>query len=439
MRRALSASLDAPAADIRSAGVPLMRSAPQRFIETWVDAVLGFLFCVVLPIPIYATAEPFAKEFGAAEITISVTALAYAIVWYCGRRLDAYPSARLRGNAGYMAPIAIVTYALIAAILLLLRLDYSRFQLFGSGLLALLWVTTVAQLRSRYLIRNYAVMPRSTIAAMPPLSTCRWLDFADVRRDGLRVDAIVADLGAELEEGQIEALADAAIAGVPVLDRRHIVETLTGRTPLGGLTPNEFGALLPSRQYLVVRRVIELGLTILVLPLLLPVLAIVGLLVRFDSPGPVFFVQVRIGRRGRPFRMIKFRTMFHGATGPSFTTSSDARITRVGRYLRRCRLDELPQLFNILRGEMSWVGPRPEAASLEKGYVRDIEYFALRGIVRPGVTGWAQINQGYAYDADEMRAKLEYDLYYLKHCSLWLDMVVVLRTFAVVFQGTGAR
>lgn len=439
MRRAFPAGLDVAAADLRQAGAPLMRSAPQRFIETWVDAVLGFLFCVVLPIPIYATAEPFAKEFGAAEITISVTALAYAIVWYCGRRLDAYPSARLRGNAGYMAPIAIVTYALIAAILLLLRLDYSRFQLFGSGLLALLWVTTVAQLRSRYLIRNYAVMPRSTIVAMPTLPTCRWLDFADVRRDGLRVDAIVADLSAELEEGQIEALADAAIAGIPVLDRRHIVETLTGRTPLGGLTPNEFGALLPSRQYLVVRRVVELGLTVLVLPFLLPLLLIVGLLVRFDSPGPVFFLQTRIGRRGRPFRMIKFRTMYHGATGPSFTTSSDARITRVGRYLRRYRLDELPQLFNILRGDMSWAGPRPEAALLEKRYVRDIEYFALRSIVRPGVTGWAQINQGYAYDADEMRAKLEYDLYYLKHCSLWLDMVIVLRTFAVVFQGTGAR
>ena len=88
---------------------------------------------------------------------------------------------------------------------------------------------------------------------------------------------------------------------------------------------------------------------------------------------------------------------------------------------------------------MSWVGPRPEALSLEQGYVRDIPHFALRGIVRPGVTGWAQINQGYAHDADEMRSKLEYDLYYLKHCSLWLDLVIVLRTFAVVFRGTGAR
>jgi lipopolysaccharide/colanic/teichoic acid biosynthesis glycosyltransferase len=161
--------------------------------------------------------------------------------------------------------------------------------------------------------------------------------------------------------------------------------------------------------------------------------------VRLDSSGPVFFVQSRIGRRGQPFRMIKFRTMFHGAGGPSFTSTVDPRVTRVGGFLRQCRLDELPQLFNILRGDMSWVGPRPEAASLEQGYVRDIEHFALRGIVRPGVTGWAQINQGYAHAPDEMRSKLEYDLYYLKHCSLWLDLVIVLRTFAVVFRGTGAR
>jgi lipopolysaccharide/colanic/teichoic acid biosynthesis glycosyltransferase len=249
----------------------------------------------------------------------------------------------------------------------------------------------------------------------------------------------VADLSGEMEEGQIGALADAAIAGVPVLDRRYIVETMTGRTPLGGLTPNEFGALLPSRQYLVVRRAVELAFTVLFLPLLLPVLAVVALLVRLDSPGSIFFLQTRIGRQGRPFRMIKFRTMYDGADGPSFTKSSDPRITRVGRYLRPCRLDELPQLFNVLKGDMSWVGPRPEAASLEKGYVRDIEYFALRGIVRPGVTGWAQINQGYAHEAGEMRSKLEYDLYYLKHCSLWLDLVIVLRTFAVVFRGTGAR
>jgi lipopolysaccharide/colanic/teichoic acid biosynthesis glycosyltransferase len=439
VRRAIPAGQETSSVERPLNAAQAMRSAPQRFVETWIDAIVGFLFCVVLPIPIYATGEPFASELGGTEFTIIATAVGYTVVWYCGRRLDAFPRATLQGNIGYVSPIAVLTYALIAAILLLLRVDYSRVQFFGSGLLTLLWMAGVAQLRSRYLIRNYAVMPRSSIADMPVLTTCRWLDFDEVQNHRMRVDAIVVDLSVDLGEGRLAALADAAIAGVPVLDRRYIVETLTGRTPLGGLTPNEFGALLPSRQYLVVRRVVELGLTVWLLPVLLPVLSIVAAIVRLDSPGPVFFVQTRIGRRGQPFRMIKFRTMFHGAGGPSFTSAVDPRVTRVGGFLRQCRLDELPQLFNILRGDMSWVGPRPEAASLEQGYVREIEYFALRGIVRPGVTGWAQINQGYAHAPDEMRSKLEYDLYYLKHCSLWLDLVIVLRTFAVVFRGTGAR
>lgn len=439
MRRAIPVGPSASSMGRPANGSRAMRSAPQRFLETWIDAAVGFLFCVILPIPIYATGEPFAGVWAGTEFTIISTAVGYSVVWYCGRRLDAFPRATLQGNIGYVAPVALLTYALIAVILLLLRIDYSRVQFFGSGILTLLWMASVAQLRSRYLVRNYAVMPHSSIAGMPVLGTCRWLAFDDVQRQYIRVDAIVADLSADLGEGSLAALADAAIAGVPVLDRRYIVETLTGRTPLGGPTPNEYGALLPSRQYLVVRRAVELGLTVLLLPILLPVLVGVALAVRLDSSGPVFFVQTRVGRRGQAFRMVKFRTMFHGAGGPSFTAAIDPRVTRIGGFLRRCRLDELPQLFNILRGDMSWVGPRPEAASLEQRYVRDIEHFALRGIVRPGVTGWAQINQGYAHSPDEMRSKLEYDLYYLKHCSLWLDLVIVLRTFAVVFRGTGAR
>ncbi|MFI4999593.1 MAG: sugar transferase [Reyranellales bacterium] len=439
LRRAIPVGAELASAEPRSRGTAAIRSAPQRFIETWIDAIGGFLFCVVLPVPIYATGEPFATGVGATEQTILATALAYGIVWYCGRRLDAFPRVTLQGNIGYVAPVAAIAYSTIAVLLLLLRSDYSRVQLFGSGLLAILWMAFVAQLRSRYLVRNYAVVPTTLIEAMPELPTCRWLDFDDVGRQQIRVDAIVADLGAGLTEQQISALAGAAIAGVPVLDRRYIVESLTGRTPLSGLTPNEFGALLPSRQYLVVRRALELVLTVLALPLLLPVLAAVALVVRLDSPGPVFFVQNRVGRRGNIFRMVKFRTMHHGAGGPSFTSNADPRVTRVGHFLRRCRLDELPQVVNVLSGNMSWVGPRPEALNLDQQYVRDIPHFALRSIVRPGITGWAQINQGYVHNPDEMRSKLEYDLFYLKHCSLWLDLVIVLRTFAVIFGGTGAR
>lgn len=219
------------------AAMSTMRSAPQRFIETWVDAVVGFLFCVVLPIPIYAVGQPFSRGVQGAELTIITTALAYSVVWYCTRRLDAFPRAALKGNFGYVAPVAVLTYASFAAGLLLLRLDYSRVQFFGSGLLTLLWMVGVSQLRARYLVRAYAVIPRSSIAAMPQLATCRWLDFDLVRQQRLGIDAIVADLGGELEKGQLAALADAALAGVPVLDRRYILESLTGRTPLGGLTP----------------------------------------------------------------------------------------------------------------------------------------------------------------------------------------------------------
>ncbi len=440
MRGAIQVEAEATTAQSPAArAVPVIRSAPQRFIETWLDALGGFVFCVVLPIPIYATGEPFAKGFGPTEQTITATAIAYVIVWYCGRRLDAFPRVTLQGNIGYVAPVAAIAYSTIAVLLLLVRSDYSRVQLFGSGLLAILWMAFVAQLRARYLTRNYAVIPTSLIASMPEIGTCRWLDFDEVTNRGARVDAIVADLDEKLNEHQVSALAQGAISGVPVLDRRFILETLTGRTPLNGLTPNEFGALLPSRQYLVLRRLVELFLTVFVLPVILPILAVVAVLVRLDSSGPIFFTQVRVGRRGRIFRMIKFRTMYHGATGPSFTATRDPRVTRFGQFLRRSRLDELPQVFNILKGDMSWVGPRPEALDLDQKYVRDIPHFALRGIVRPGVTGWAQINQGYAHDPDEMRSKLEYDLYYMKHCSLWLDLVIVLRTFAVVLAGTGAR
>jgi len=441
VREAMPAGADTPsrAGGESSRGTPAIRSAPERFFETWLDALGGFLFSVVLPIPIYATGEPFVKGIGAAEQTIIATAAAYVIVWYCGRRLDAFPRMTLQGNVGYVAPIAAITYAVIAALLLLLRSDYSRVQLFGSGVLTILWMAFVAQLRARYLIRNYAVVPSSLLAQMPETPACRWLTYEEVEEASIRVDAMVADLGPDLTEAQASALAGAAIAGVPVLDRRYIVETLTGRTPLGGLTPNEFGALLPSRQYLVIRRGIELLLTIVVMPILLPIIGVLAVLVRLDSAGPIFFRQNRVGRRGRVFSMIKFRTMYHGAGGPSFTAAGDRRVTRLGQVLRRFRLDELPQLLNVLRGDMSWVGPRPEALTLDEEYVRDIPHFALRGIVRPGVTGWAQINQGYAHEAGEMRSKLEYDLYYLKHCSLWLDVMIVLRTFSVLLGGTGAR
>src|ERR1700726_4927227 len=167
LRKAIPAEAEPSAEQQQARDAPAIRSAPQRFIETWLDAVGGFLFCVVLPVPIYATGEPFAEGIGATEQTILATAVAYAVVWYCGRRLDAFPRVTLQGNLGYVAPVAAIAYSTIAVLLLLLRSDYSRVQLFGSGVLAVLWMAFVAQLRARYLIRNYALIPASLMEAMP--------------------------------------------------------------------------------------------------------------------------------------------------------------------------------------------------------------------------------------------------------------------------------
>jgi hypothetical protein len=234
-------------------------------------------------------------------------------------------------------------------------------------------------------------------------------------------------------------LADAAIAGVPVLDRRYIVETLTGRTPLGGLTPNEFGSLLPSRQYLVVRRVIELALTVLLLPVLLPVLLIVAAIVRWTVAARCSSCRPASVGAARPFRMIKFRTMFHGAGGRA------SRPPSIPRHPRR----RLPAPVPARRAAAALQHParRHELgrAATGGGVARAglcARHRALRA-ARHRAAGrdraGRRSTRAMRHAPDEMRSKLEYDLYYLKHCSLWLDLVIVLRTFAVVFRGTGAR
>jgi len=248
-----------------------MPSAPLRFLESWIQAFLGFIVCIVLPILVYAQAVPFADgSIGVAERTIIATALAYFVVAYCGSRLEAFPGASLMDQAAYIAPIVTICFATIGVGLLAWRLEYSRVQFFGSGFLVFAWVLGAAHLRVRLFTRSYAVVPAPSLATMPSVKSCRWLDFDDAVARSVRLDGIVADLSNGLSERELSELARAAISGMPVLDRRYIVESLTGRTPLSGLSPNDFGALLPSRQYVGFRRVVELVCTVAALPLLLP-------------------------------------------------------------------------------------------------------------------------------------------------------------------------
>jgi lipopolysaccharide/colanic/teichoic acid biosynthesis glycosyltransferase len=163
--------------------------------------------------------------------------------------------------------------------------------------------------------------------------------------------------------------------------------------------------------------------------------------VKLDSPGPALYHQKRTGRNEKPFTLHKFRTMGVDAEvgGPRFAALDDPRITRVGRFLRKSRLDEIPQLWNVLRGDLSIVGPRPERPVFVEEYERAIPFYGSRHLIRPGVTGWAQVNYGYADDEADTVEKLTYDLYYVKHQSVWLDLHILGLSVWTVLTGFGAR
>ncbi len=178
------------------------------------------------------------------------------------------------------------------------------------------------------------------------------------------------------------------------------------------------------------------------LVVLLPVIVLIAVLVRLDSAGPAFFKQRRVGQQGKQFVLYKFRSMTADAesdTGPVWAGDEDARVTRMGRFLRKTRLDELPQLFNVLKGDMSFVGPRPERPFFVAQLSSEIPYYGIRHTVKPGITGWAQVRYSYGASVEDAKEKLQYDLYYIKHMSLFLDLEVILDTIKVVFLNRGAR
>jgi sugar transferase (PEP-CTERM system associated) len=191
-----------------------------------------------------------------------------------------------------------------------------------------------------------------------------------------------------------------------------------------------------------IKRVFDIVSALILLVLTLPLMLVTALLVKLESPGPVFYSQERVGLNGRVFKVVKFRSMRNDAEKdgvPRWATAGDSRVTRIGRILRKVRIDELPQLFCVLKGDMSMVGPRPERPYFVEQLVQDIPFYAVRHSVKPGVTGWAQVSYHYGASKEDTVEKLQYDLYYVKNHSLFLDVVVLFETIGVVLTGSGAH
>lgn len=245
----------------------------------------------------------------------------------------------------------------------------------------------------------------------------------------------------------IDDLLQCRVSGVQIDDAPSFYEQLTGKILLSDLRPSWLvfspGFSRPRRLMRASKRVFEFVSASVLLVLTAPLLALVALAIRLDSRGPVLYRQPRVGERGRVFNLYKLRTMrvdAEAATGPVWATAQrDARVTRLGRLLRKLRLDELPQLVNVVRGEMSFVGPRPERPHFVEQLRKVIPYYDQRHSTRPGITGWAQVKFGYGSTIEDSERKLQFDLYYIKNMSLLLDLAIVVDTFKVMVVGRGAR
>ena len=271
-----------------------------------------------------------------------------------------------------------------------------------------------------------------------------YTDLPDVVRR-YKVRKLVVALAERRGGYPLETLLDLRVKGCQILEWPGFFEKLSGRIPIDNLSPSYFifqEGFRKSQVLLFARRLVSLLAAAVLLAALFPILLVVALLVKIDSPGPVFYTQERVGRGGRIFRVIKFRSMrqdAEGESGPRWAIKNDPRITRIGGILRKSRLDEVPQLINVLKGDLNLVGPRPERPVFVEQLSKAIPYYSIRHTVRPGLTGWAQVEFAYSGTIEESKEKLQYDLFYIKNMSLKLDLLILFKTIKIVLLGRGAR
>lgn len=361
-------------------------------------------------------------------------------------RLSVEPYPGIRSSI-VILPTAAAAHGVVLAFFFFTRLPYDRTTFLAGFLIHVLWFYFVYFLVQRRTELQIAVVPFGEWKKLTEFDTVRWVHLERPSLElAARCDAVVADFNADLPAEWESFLADAALAGLIVYQVKPLAESLTGRVELDHLSENSFGSLVPARGYFHLKTILDFAVALMLLPLLLPVMAGAAIAIRLDDGGPVLFRQRRIGHRGTAIRVVKFRTMRAGpalsaadARKAAMTGALDPRITRVGAFLRKTRIDELPQVWNILCGEMSWIGPRPEAEVLSHWYVGEVPFYRYRHVVKPGISGWAQTNQGHVAEVEEIHRKLQYDFYYIKYFSPWLDVLIIFKTLRTMLTGFGAR
>jgi lipopolysaccharide/colanic/teichoic acid biosynthesis glycosyltransferase len=402
---------------------------------------VGLLLAVAIPYLVRFRAEYGQADLDSINNSLVGTIIALVGGYYAFRRVSFYPGVRA---SYHILPTFAVSYGLVLVAFFFARLDYSRLHFLTSFTLCVFWYYVVYFKLQRQQTLRIGIVPFGEVEHLFEIPDVQWARLTDDGGDAEGCDAIVADLRADIPDEWERFLADRALAGTLVMHVKQMEESLTGRVAIEHLSENNLGSLIPGIIYAKVKRLGDLALAAIAIPLLAPFMLLVAIAIKLDSRGPILFHQQRMGYRGHPFTMIKLRTMSAAdeADDPrlaAITQDADKRVTRIGKYLRRYRIDELPQIVNIFTGEMSWIGPRPEAVPLSQWYEKELPFYRYRHIVRPGITGWAQVKQGHVAEVGDVLWKLQYDFYYIKNFSFWLDLLILARTARTVLSGFGAR
>ncbi len=378
------------------------------------------------------------------SVIASAFALMLSLMWL--ERLTQFPGQK---SMVTVLPTLLANSSIIILILLIFRLPYSVYYLACSAILGLLFCF-LSQIYLRSVTRvTIGYVPIGRYQSLLEIKDIRWIEltecFETTKYKRLPFHAVVADFAdMELAGTWEKLLAEAALQGTPVYNILQVSESLTGRLPIRHLYENNLGSLLPSQSYLLVKRLADIAFILISLPIVLPVALLTALAIKWEdrhSDSAVLFKQCRVGQGGKLFTMYKFRSMIATAeaNGSQMATDADLRVTKFGCFIRKTRLDELPQFINVLKGEMSLIGPRPEQLDFVKQFNKTIPFYRYRHIVRPGISGWAQVMHGYASDEDETKVKLEHDFFYIKNFSLTLDLLIVIKTVQTMVTGFGAR
>lgn len=412
----------------------------QVFFNTTTQIIITTLFCAVLPAwilwgnnffnyPAHTESNSF---FGAVASNLCILITLRVLLKFPGNK-----------SSSFIISTVLTWYVILISVFLLFRLDYSIYYLIFSLSLSLLYGFLGYFFGRRWAKPKIALVPYGRAAGLDAIHDASWYVLNEPRLgDKRRYNMIVVDLRSEqLANNWQKFLARCVLAGIPVYNSRQVEESLTGRVKIRHMYENQLGSLLPSPIYSLLKRCLDIIAVLLAMPIVLPIMLVTAIAIVLESKGGALFIQNRVGKGGKEFKIYKFRSMAKDSEkdGAKFASNGDMRVTKIGKFIRKTRIDELPQFFNVLKGDMSLIGPRPEQKVFVDAFENDIPFYNYRHIVRPGISGWAQVRHGYAADVEDTQVKVEHDFYYIKNFSLWLDVLIVFKTIKTMLTGFGAR